>query len=131
MRKNGTPSRSMDGPRKRIAGRPIDATAGLLPSRLSDAIWRVCAPRSSSRPHRTCRRSKKSRAETMNPLKSLNGYGQVVWLDFLSRRFIADGSLKRLIDEDGLAGATSNPSIFEKAIVNSGDYDTALAGAAK
>ena len=45
----------------------------------------------------------------MNPLRSLNGYGQVVWLDFLSRRFIADGSLKRLIDEDGLAGATSNP----------------------
>ena len=62
----------------------------------------------------------------MNPLRSLNDYGQVVWLDFLSRRFIADGSLKRLIDEDGLAGATSNPSIFEKAIVNSGDYDTEL-----
>jgi hypothetical protein len=47
----------------------------------------------------------------MNPLTSLNDYGQVVWLDFLSRRFIADGSLKRLIEEDGLAGATSNPSI--------------------
>ncbi len=62
----------------------------------------------------------------MNPLRSLNGYGQVVWLDFLSRRFIADGSLKRLIDEDGLAGATSNPSIFEKAIVNSHDYDLSL-----
>jgi transaldolase / glucose-6-phosphate isomerase len=60
----------------------------------------------------------------MNPLRSLNGYGQVVWLDFLSRRFIADGSLKRLIDEDGLAGATSNPSIFEKAILGSRDYDT-------
>ena len=62
----------------------------------------------------------------MNPLRSLNGYRQVVWLDFLSRRFIADGSLKRLIDEDGLAGATSNPSIFEKAIVNSHDYDLSL-----
>src|ERR1044071_7699107 len=62
----------------------------------------------------------------MNPLRSLNGYGQSVWLDFLSRRFIADGSLKRLIDEDGLAGATSNPSIFEKAIVNSHDYDLSL-----
>jgi transaldolase / glucose-6-phosphate isomerase len=62
----------------------------------------------------------------MNPLRSLNDYGQVVWLDFLSRRFIADGSLKRLIDEDGLAGATSNPSIFEKAIVNSHDYDLSL-----
>jgi transaldolase/fructose-6-phosphate aldolase-like protein len=62
----------------------------------------------------------------MNPLKCLNDYGQVIWLDFLSRRFIADGSLKRLIDEDGLAGVTSNPSIFEKAIVNSSDYDALL-----
>jgi transaldolase/glucose-6-phosphate isomerase len=62
----------------------------------------------------------------MNPLKSLNEYGQVVWLDFLSRRFIADGSLERLIEEDGLVGVTSNPSIFEKAIVNSRDYDIAL-----
>jgi transaldolase/glucose-6-phosphate isomerase len=67
----------------------------------------------------------------MNPLRSLNEYGQVVWLDFLSRRFIADGSLKRLIDEDGLVGATSNPSIFEKAIINSRDYDTELAAAAQ
>ena|SRR5436190_457902 len=62
----------------------------------------------------------------MNPLKHLNDYGQVIWLDFLSRRFIADGSLKRLIDEDGLAGVTSNPSIFEKAIVSSSDYDASL-----
>ena len=67
----------------------------------------------------------------MNPLTSLNDYGQVVWLDFLSRRFIADGSLNRLIEEDGLAGATSNPSIFEKAILNSSDYDTALNTAAR
>jgi len=65
----------------------------------------------------------------MNPLRSLNEYGQVVWLDFLSRRFIADGSLNRLIEEDGLAGATSNPSIFEKAIVGSRDYDAELIAA--
>jgi transaldolase / glucose-6-phosphate isomerase len=65
----------------------------------------------------------------MNPLKHLNDYGQVIWLDFLSRRFVADGSLKRLIDEDGLAGVTSNPSIFEKAIVNSSDYDASLEAA--
>src|SRR6476620_8693286 len=65
----------------------------------------------------------------MNPLKRLNDYGQVIWRDFLSRRFIADGSLKRLIDEDGLTGATSNPSIFEKAIVGSRDYDAALIAA--
>ena len=65
----------------------------------------------------------------MNPLKRLNDYGQVIWLDFLSRRFIADGSLKRLIDEDGLAGVTSNPSIFEKAIVSNSDYDASLEAA--
>jgi len=67
----------------------------------------------------------------MNPLRSLNEQGQVVWLDFLSRRFIADGSLQRLIDEDGLAGATSNPSIFEKAIVGSRDYDAELIAAGR
>jgi transaldolase/glucose-6-phosphate isomerase len=62
----------------------------------------------------------------MNPLKALNDYGQVVWLDFLARRFIADGGLKRLVDEDGLTGVTSNPSIFEKAILGSSDYDGSL-----
>ena len=65
----------------------------------------------------------------MNSLKRLNDYGQVVWLDFLARRFIADGNLKRLIEEDGLTGVTSNPSIFEKAILGSSDYDGSLKGA--
>jgi transaldolase/glucose-6-phosphate isomerase len=65
----------------------------------------------------------------MNQLKTLNGYGQVVWLDFLSRRFVADGRLRRLVVEGGLAGVTSNPSIFEKAIVGSSDYDASLAAA--
>jgi transaldolase/glucose-6-phosphate isomerase len=65
----------------------------------------------------------------MNPLRGLNEYGQVAWLDFLSRRFIADNSLKRLIDSDGIAGVTSNPSIFEKAIVGSSDYDASLRAA--
>lgn len=65
----------------------------------------------------------------MSPLKHLNDYGQAIWLDFLSRRFIAEGGLKRLVDEDGLAGVTSNPSIFEKAIVNSSDYDASLEAA--
>jgi transaldolase/glucose-6-phosphate isomerase len=65
----------------------------------------------------------------MNPLRLLNDYGQAVWIDFLARRFVADGGLKRLVDEDGLTGVTSNPSIFEKAIVGSSDYDAALASA--
>jgi transaldolase/glucose-6-phosphate isomerase len=63
---------------------------------------------------------------SMNPLKQLNEFGQVVWLDFLSRRFIAEGGLKKLVEEDGLTGVTSNPSIFEKAIAGSEDYDPSL-----
>ncbi len=59
----------------------------------------------------------------MNPLKLLKEHGQVVWLDFLSRGFILNGDLRRLIDQDGLCGVTSNPSIFEKAIDTSDDYD--------
>ena len=59
----------------------------------------------------------------MNPLKTLQEHGQAVWLDFLARGFIANGDLKKLVDEDGLHGVTSNPSIFEKAIDSSDEYD--------
>jgi transaldolase / glucose-6-phosphate isomerase len=62
----------------------------------------------------------------MNPLTALQGFGQSVWLDFLARSFIADGSLERLVKEDGLRGVTSNPAIFEKAITHGGDYRDAL-----
>ena len=57
-----------------------------------------------------------------NPLKSLPYLGQSVWLDNLCRNLITSGELKRLIEEDGLRGLTSNPSIFEKAIAGSSDY---------
>jgi transaldolase / glucose-6-phosphate isomerase len=63
----------------------------------------------------------------MNALKALQDRGQAVWLDFLSRGFVAKGGLKRLVDEDGLRGVTSNPSIFEQAIANSDEYDDAVA----
>jgi transaldolase/glucose-6-phosphate isomerase len=63
----------------------------------------------------------------MNALKALQDHGQAVWLDFLSRGFIAKGGLKKLVDEDGLRGVTSNPSIFENAIGNSDEYDGAIA----
>ncbi|WP_375408474.1 bifunctional transaldolase/phosoglucose isomerase [uncultured Methylobacterium sp.] len=63
----------------------------------------------------------------MNPLKALfPEQGQAVWLDFVARGFIADGRLKALVDDDGLRGVTSNPSIFEKAIGDSAEYDGAL-----
>ena len=57
-----------------------------------------------------------------NPLKALRDYGQSVWLDYIRRSLITSGELKRLVEEDGLCGVTSNPSIFEKAIVGSSDY---------
>jgi transaldolase/glucose-6-phosphate isomerase len=62
----------------------------------------------------------------MNPVKALQDHGQAVWLDFLSRGFIADGGLKKLVDEDGLRGVTSNPSIFEHAIGHTKDYDEGI-----
>ena len=61
-----------------------------------------------------------------NPLECLHDCGQAVWLDFLSRRFLAEGGLKQLVERDRLTGVTSNPSIFEKAIAGSADYDQSL-----
>lgn len=58
-----------------------------------------------------------------NPLKKLESLGQSIWLDYIRRDLITSGKLKKLIDEDGLRGITSNPSIFEKAIAESTDYD--------
>ena len=62
----------------------------------------------------------------MNPLLGLNQRGQFVWLDHISRSLIRGGGLQRLIDEDGLGGVTSNPTIFDKAIAGSTDYDAGL-----
>ncbi|MDQ2859676.1 MAG: bifunctional transaldolase/phosoglucose isomerase [Pseudomonadota bacterium] len=61
-----------------------------------------------------------------NPLLALGEAGQAVWLDYLHRKILEDGELKRLIDEDGLRGMTSNPSIFEKAIGEGDAYDARL-----
>jgi len=61
-----------------------------------------------------------------NPLKELLKFGQSVWLDYIRRNLITSGELKRLIEEDGLRGMTSNPSIFEKAIEAGNDYDEQL-----
>ncbi|WP_076072715.1 bifunctional transaldolase/phosoglucose isomerase [Sphingomonas montana] len=61
------------------------------------------------------------------PLNALEQAGQAVWLDFVDRKFLADGGLRKLIAEDGLTGVTSNPSIFEKAIGHSDAYDDGLA----
>jgi transaldolase len=52
----------------------------------------------------------------VNPLLKLHHAGQAVWLDFLRRGLLTGGVLERMVHEDGLAGVTSNPSIFGKAI---------------
>ena len=59
----------------------------------------------------------------MNPLNKIQNHDQSIWLDLLDREIMDSGKLKRLIEEDDLRGLTSNPSIFEKAINGSSDYD--------
>jgi len=65
-------------------------------------------------------------AKATNPLKDLLKYGQSVWLDYIRRDLLTSGELKRLIEEDGLRGMTSNPAIFEKAIADSTLYSDIL-----
>lgn len=58
-----------------------------------------------------------------NPLFHLQTFGQTIWLDFIRRGMLTSGEMQRLIDECGVRGVTSNPSIIEKAILGSHDYD--------
>lgn len=62
----------------------------------------------------------------MNPLRQLAEMQQSIWYDNIQRSMLSNGELKKMIDEDGLCGMTSNPAIFEKAIAGSHDYDEAL-----
>jgi transaldolase len=61
-----------------------------------------------------------------NRLYELQKFGQSVWLDYLGRGLMDSGELGRLIEQDSLRGVTSNPSIFEKSIAGTGDYDAAI-----
>lgn len=61
-----------------------------------------------------------------SPLSHLSALGQSVWIDFLSRESIREGHLKRLIEEDSVVGATSNPTIFQKAMTAGNAYDEQL-----
>lgn len=58
-----------------------------------------------------------------NKVKAIYDFGQSIWLDFIERDFVRSGGLKKLIDDDGVRGVTSNPAIFEKAISGSSQYD--------
>ena len=61
-----------------------------------------------------------------NPLAQLSKLGQSPWYDQMTRSLVTQGTLKKMIEEDGLRGLTSNPTIFEKAISGSRDYEDAL-----
>jgi len=65
-------------------------------------------------------------SKVTNPLQALLSYGQSMWLDYIRRDLITSGTLKKMIEEDGLRGMTSNPAIFEKAIGESSLYDDIL-----
>ncbi len=68
----------------------------------------------------------------VNPrLKALTDAGVSVWLDQIRRSLVEGGELKRMVDEDSLRGVTSNPSIFEKAVLGSNDYDDDLVEGAR
>jgi transaldolase len=61
-----------------------------------------------------------------NPLRGIENLGQSVWMDFIRRGMIVSGELKHMVEEDGLRGVTSNPSIFDKAIAETDDYNEAI-----
>ena len=66
---------------------------------------------------------KKLKSMETNNVKRIHELGQSIWLDFFDRKIMNNGELQQLIEEDGLTGITSNPSIFEKAVSSSADYD--------
>lgn len=59
---------------------------------------------------------------TISRLQAIGRLGQSIWLDYIDRRLVDDGSLARMIEYDGISGVTSNPTIFEKALASTGDY---------
>jgi transaldolase len=62
----------------------------------------------------------------MNSLKQLQDCGQFIWLDYIRRDLITSGEFQRLVEQDGVHGVTSNPTIFDKAIAAGAAYDDAL-----
>jgi transaldolase len=66
-----------------------------------------------------------------NPLVELHAAGQSFWYDNIRRKYLQDGTLRRLVEDDGLRGMTSNPTIFEQAIAGSDDYDAQIAELAR
>lgn len=67
----------------------------------------------------------------ISKVKQIHDFGQSIWLDFIDRKIIFSGELKKLVEEDGVRGVTSNPAIFEKAISSSSDYDADISELSK
>ena len=63
---------------------------------------------------------------TLSPTLTLREAGQSLWLDNITRKLLTSGTLKRYIDELGITGLTSNPTIFDQAISKSADYDAGI-----
>lgn len=61
-----------------------------------------------------------------NPLLRIQDFGQSIWQDYIRRKMIASGELRNLVEQDGIRGVTSNPSIFDEVIAGSHDYDDAI-----
>src|SRR5947209_154145 len=61
-----------------------------------------------------------------NRLHEIEALGQSIWIDNISRQLLDDGTMRRLFEEDGISGVTSNPTIFEKAMGHSDRYDDAF-----
>ena len=64
-------------------------------------------------------------------LAALTAAGTSVWLDQIGRQLIESGELRRLVEEDSLRGVTSNPTIFNAAILGAPDYDDQLGACAR
>jgi transaldolase len=64
--------------------------------------------------------------EMSNKLREIEALGQSIWIDNISRQLLEDGIMARLVEEDGISGVTSNPTIFEKAMAHSDRYDDAF-----
>ena len=69
--------------------------------------------------------SAKNSTTSNTPVFEAHAKGQSIWLDNISRDLLLSGELRRWVEHEGIRGVTSNPSIFEKAIAKTSDYDPA------
>src|SRR5262245_40361528 len=115
----------------------MSGSHGVLPLTKLPLSWKATCP-SNCRAHihprsfswkragKICRRFYRQMGGIMNSTKQLHDLGQRLWLDNISRELLARGTLQRYIDDYSITGLTSNPTIFDQAIRNSGFYDDSI-----